>query len=109
MFIALVMVIALTSAMYGIELFKVSMLDYNQIALLDSDGEHPVLPLVDLLINTISLAFLADNSTFESYKNITALLKHDNIDNFPDLKKSIEEIKIFDYLIKILFLIVIFF
>jgi hypothetical protein len=76
---------------------------------LDPTGDYELLPIVDILINTISLAFLADNSTMESYKNITALLKHDNIDNFPNLKNSIEELSIFTYLIDILFLIVIFF
>jgi len=39
MFIALVMVIALSSAMYGIELFKESMLDLDQLYSLDPTGD----------------------------------------------------------------------
>lgn len=81
MFIALVMVIALTMAMFGIELFKASLLNMTELQTLDPDSDYDFMPLVDILINTISLAFLADNSNIEGYKNIIGLLKHDNIDS----------------------------
>eukprot|EP00801_Mesodinium_rubrum_P000195 Mrub_00195.p1 GENE.Mrub_00195~~Mrub_00195.p1 ORF type:complete len:1363 (-),score=154.37 Mrub_00195:189-3848(-) len=109
MFIALVMVIALTMAMFGIELFKASLLNMTELQTLDPDSDYDFMPLVDILINTISLAFLADNSNIEGYKNIIGLLKHDNIDSYPDLKASIKQLEIFSYLIDILYLIVIFF
>jgi len=109
MFIALVMIIALTCAMYGIELFKYSLLDLDELSKLSPDTDFEFLPFVDIMINTISLAFLADNSTIESYKKITGLLSNSKIDEFPELKSRIEKLEIFSYLIDILFLIVIFF
>lgn len=95
MLIALVMIIALTCAMYGIELFKESLLDVEELHKLSPDTDFEFLGFVDILINTISLAFLADNSTIEAYKKITALLSHSNIHQFPDLKSRIEQLEIF--------------
>lgn len=62
-----------------------------------------------MFIDTIILAIRANKSSFDQYNNITKLINHDNIDKFPDIKKSIEELLIFDYIIEIMFLIVIFF
>lgn len=42
------------------------MIDFDQLASLDPSNDYELLPLVDILINTMSLAFLADNSTLES-------------------------------------------
>jgi len=39
MFIALVMVIALTMAMYGIELFKYSLIDMSDLIAIDPDTD----------------------------------------------------------------------
>lgn len=65
MFIALVMVVALTMSMFGIELFKASLLNISDLTALDPDTDYDFMPMVDILINTISLAFLADNSNIE--------------------------------------------
>lgn len=65
MFIAVVMLIALTSALYGIELFKYSLINTDLLNQMDPDYELELLPFIDIIINTISLAFLADNSTVE--------------------------------------------
>lgn len=109
MFIALVMVVALTMSMFGIELFKASLLNISDLTALDPDTDYDFMPMVDIFINTISLAFLADNSNIEGYKHIIGLLKHDNIDSYPDLKASIIKLEIFSYLIDTLYLVVIFF
>jgi len=109
MFIALVMVIALTMAMYGIELFKYSLIDMSDLIAIDADTDWELVPFVDILINTISMAFMGETATIESYKSIIALLKHDDIDTYPNLKSSIKHLKIFAYLIDVLYLIVIFF
>jgi len=49
-----------------------------------------------MLVDTILLAIMANKGGFAQYQNITKLLGHDNIDQFPDLKKSIQELLIFD-------------
>jgi len=80
MFIASVMVVALTFSMYGIELFKRSLLDHDLLAQIDpSIDEYS--EFIDIFINTISLAFLARNDTIVSYLDLLHLLNNENIDN----------------------------
>lgn len=81
MFIAIVMVTALSFAMYGIELYKYSYLNMAELESLDPGTDYSLLTFVDIFIKTCSLAFLANSSTIDSFKNITALLNHSDIDN----------------------------
>lgn len=81
MFIAIVMVTALSFAMFGIEMYKFSFLDMTDLAALDPDTDYSLLSFIDIFINTCSLAFLADSTSVNSFKQIIALLNHSDIDN----------------------------
>lgn len=63
----MVMIIALSSAILGIELFKESLINNDLIRQLNPEFEAVHYTWLDILINSISLAFLADNSTIMEY------------------------------------------
>lgn len=108
-FIAMVLVIALSSAMLGIELFKDALINYDEIRILNPDFDKVSYTWYDILINSISLAFLADNTVIEEFTTLTDFLKYDDIENHPELKLNLERLSVFYYLIQILFIVVIFF
>lgn len=94
MFIAIVNIVALTFSFYGIELFKLSLINWNEVSQLDGNIETGTLSFYQLLLDTISLAFLGDGNSIENLFNLVSLLDNPDIVNFPDLKKSIEKLSI---------------
>lgn len=61
---------------------------------MDSEIDTGYMSFYNLLLDTVSLAFLGQGNSIQNLANLVSLLDNPQIDNFPDLKNAIEKISI---------------
>jgi len=73
-------------------LFKYALIDFDQVEALNPEANTGIMPFLDIFLDTISLAFLADGNSIENLNNLLDLLDNENISEYPTLQLALEKL-----------------